>query len=83
MPFRITATTWAPCYRIIPSRFPPVGLFDKVTDPADLEAVFLIEAMTRRLIATRTTWVLLSTEPASDRNAGGAPEAVWRQMPHP
>src|SRR3546814_17833891 len=42
----VTATSWAPCYRIIPSRFPPVGLFDKVADPADLEAVFQIEAMT-------------------------------------
>lgn len=37
---------WRPCYRIVPSRFPPVGLFDAVADPADLEAVFQIEAMT-------------------------------------
>jgi hypothetical protein len=37
---------WAPCYRIIASRFPPIDLFEAVADPADLEAVFLIEAMT-------------------------------------
>lgn len=37
---------WKPCYRIIPSRFPPISLFEKVADPADLEAVFMIEAMT-------------------------------------
>lgn len=37
---------WRPCYRIVPSRFPPVELFDAVADPADLEAVFQIEAMT-------------------------------------
>lgn len=41
-----TQIAWRPCFRIIPSRFPPVGLFDAVADPADLEAVFQIEAMT-------------------------------------
>lgn len=39
-------TSWAPCFRIIPSRFPPVQLFERVTDPADLEAVFQLESMT-------------------------------------
>lgn len=42
----IEPVQWMPCYRIIPSRFPPISLFEKVADPADLEAVFAIEAMT-------------------------------------
>ncbi len=37
--------TWRPSYRLIPSRFPVVGLFDAVADPADLDAVFAIEAL--------------------------------------
>lgn len=37
---------WRPCFRIVPSRFPPINLFEAVADPADLEAVFQIEAMT-------------------------------------
>jgi len=37
---------WSHAYRIVPSRFPPVGVFDRVADPADLDAVFAIEAMT-------------------------------------
>lgn len=37
---------WRPCYRIIPSRFPPIDLFERVADPADLEAVIAIESMT-------------------------------------
>lgn len=37
---------WQPCYRIVPSRFPPIGLFEDVADPADFEAVYEIEAMT-------------------------------------
>ncbi len=38
--------TWAPSYRLIPSRFPPVSVFDRVADPADLDAVFAVENLT-------------------------------------
>jgi hypothetical protein len=37
---------WIHAYRIVPSRFPPVGVFDRIADPRDLDAVFAIEAMT-------------------------------------
>ena len=37
---------WKPCRRIVPSRFPPIQLFERVTDPADLEAIFELESMT-------------------------------------
>jgi hypothetical protein len=37
---------WSHAYRIVPSRFPPTGLFDRIADPADMDAVFAIEAMT-------------------------------------
>src|SRR5690606_7738687 len=37
---------WKPCWRIIPSRFPPIQLFERVTDPDDLEAIFELEALT-------------------------------------
>ena len=37
---------WRPCWRIIPSRFPPIDLFQRVTAPDDLEAVFALDAMT-------------------------------------
>ncbi|GGY30851.1 hypothetical protein GCM10008098_25600 [Rhodanobacter panaciterrae] len=37
---------WTHAYRIVPSRFPPVGVYDRIADPADLEAVFAIEALT-------------------------------------
>lgn len=42
----VSPVRWQPCYRIIPSRFPPIELFEQVTDPVDLDAVFAIEAMT-------------------------------------
>ncbi|WP_049623445.1 RES family NAD+ phosphorylase [Frateuria defendens] len=37
---------WTQAYRIVPSRFPPVGVFDRIADPADLDAVFALEALT-------------------------------------
>jgi hypothetical protein len=36
---------WPSSCRLVPSRYPPVGLFDSVADPADLEVVFAIEAI--------------------------------------
>jgi hypothetical protein len=37
---------WSHAYRIVPSRFPTVGVFDRIVDPMDMEAVFAIEALT-------------------------------------
>ena len=49
-----TQVRWQPCYRIVASRFPPISLFEDVADPADLEAVYAIEAMTNTGFATRS-----------------------------
>ena len=49
-----TATVPAPTWRLIPSRFPPVGMFDSVTTADDLEAVMELEGWTNdRLVAER------------------------------
>ncbi|WP_445145394.1 RES family NAD+ phosphorylase [Dyella sp. Tek66A03] len=37
---------WNQAYRIVPSRFPPVGVFDRIAEPGDLDALYAIEAMT-------------------------------------
>ncbi len=43
-----------PAHRLIPSRFPPIGLFDTVSTPADLEAVMELAGWTNdRLVAER------------------------------
>lgn len=42
----VRAIRWDRAYRIVPSRFPPVGVFDRIADPADLEALFALEALT-------------------------------------
>jgi hypothetical protein len=43
-----------PAHRLIPSQFPPIGLFDTVVTPADLEAVMELVSWTNdRLVAER------------------------------
>jgi len=43
---RIARVTWEPSYRLVPSRFPPIQLFERVADTADLDAVMAIESLT-------------------------------------
>lgn len=37
---------WRACYRAIPSRFPPIDLFERVADPDELDAVIALESLT-------------------------------------
>ena len=43
---KVSRVAWKPSYRLVPSRFPPIQLFERVADPADLEAVIAIESLT-------------------------------------
>ena len=43
---RLRLVAWHPSHRLVPSRFPPVGLFDRVARPEDLDAVYALEALT-------------------------------------
>lgn len=53
-----------PAYRLVPSQYPPIGAFDHVSSPADLQAVMELEGWTNdRLVQVRlnrlprTQWV--------------------------
>ena len=46
MTLGVSRIDWRPCWRILPSRFPPVPLFERVAKPADLDAVLEAEALT-------------------------------------
>lgn len=43
---------WSPAYRVIPTRFPAVNLFDRVASPQDFEALYALEAMTNDRLRT-------------------------------
>lgn len=71
---------WRPCYRIIPSRFPPTTLFEEVADPADLEAVYAVEAMTNDRL--REEIGELSLVPAEDRVSGPGSSPIMAAFTH-
>ena len=80
MDIPLTQVRWQPCYRIIPSRFPTIALFEAVADPADLEAVFQIEAMTNdRLRAQAGNLALV---PPEDRISGPGTSAIMAAFTH-
>ena len=50
----MTTSAPQPTYRLIPSRFPPIGLFDTVATAADLPAVMELVGWTNdRLVVER------------------------------
>lgn len=62
----IARIAWRGANRLIPSRYPTVGVFDRVASPDDLEAIFELEGWTNDRISTelgalhvvpRTEWV--------------------------
>src|SRR5690606_13980174 len=61
-----------PTFRLIPSRFPPIGLFDTVTTAADMDAVMELVGWTNdRLVADRVARL-----PASERVYGRANSSI-------
>lgn len=71
---------WQPCYRIVPSRFPPIALFERVADPADLEAVYQIEALTNDRLREQAGELALV--PPEDRVAGPGTTPVMAAFTH-
>ncbi len=71
---------WQPCYRIVASRFPPISLFEQVADPADLEAVYAIEAMTNERLRDEVGDIALV--PPEDRVSGPGTSAIMAAFTH-
>jgi hypothetical protein len=71
---------WHPCFRIVPSRFPPVALFDQVADPQDLEAVYQIEAMTNARLRDEVGDIALV--PPEDRVSGPGSTPIMAAFTH-
>jgi hypothetical protein len=76
----LATVAWRPCYRIVPSRFPPIALFERVAQAADLEAVYQIEAMTNdRLREQAGDLALVAPE---DRVSGPGTTPVMAAFTH-
>ena len=48
----VNSLDWHPAFRIIPSIYPPIGIYDDVADPRDLAAVVALESATNPRILT-------------------------------
>ena len=65
---------------MISSRFPPVGAYDRVAHPADLEAIFAVENLTNPRL--RQEAGELSLVPAEDRLSGEASTPIMAAFTH-
>lgn len=71
---------WARYHRIIPSRFPPVSVYEDTLDPADLEEAFWIESLTNDRLREQAGD--LSRVPAEDRITGAGSTFVMAAFTH-
>lgn len=79
-PVALTETTWKPSYRLIASRYPTVGLYDDIADPADLEVVFAIEALTNPRL--RNELGQLQLVPPEERISGAGSTPIMAAFTH-
>jgi hypothetical protein len=52
--WRSAPLAWSPAYRVIPTRFPAVNLFDRVASAEDFEALYALEALTNDRLRNET-----------------------------
>lgn len=81
MTIPITTEGWDKCHRIISSRFPPVGVFDDVACPEDLEAVYWVEGITNPRI--REEMGALHRIPPAERLSGPGTTPIMAAFTHP
>ncbi len=71
---------WKPCWRIIPSRFPPIQLFDRVTKPDDLETIFELDVLTNPRLRNEVGDIELV--PPRDRISGPGTSVIMAAFTH-
>ncbi|MET0504817.1 MAG: RES family NAD+ phosphorylase [Luteibacter sp.] len=71
---------WTQAYRIVPSRFPPVGLFDRIADPKDIDAVMAVESLTNPRL--REEMGALSMVPPERRVSGQGTTPIMAAFTH-
>lgn len=76
----LSPVRWRPCYRIIPSRFPPIQLFEDVADPNDLDTIFRVESFTNDRL--RDEVGELALVPPEDRLSGPGTSYIMGAFTH-
>ena len=76
----VSALLWERACRIIPSRFPWVGIFDQVSSPADLPVILELEAATNPRVLDEAG--ILSMVRTRDRIAGEGTTPIMAAFTH-
>jgi len=76
----VSTVHWEPSWRLVPSRFPPVGLFDRVARTKDLEAVFAIESLTNARLRNEVGDIRLV--PENERQSGPGTTPIMASFTH-
>ena len=71
---------WNPAWRVIPSRFPSVGLFERVANPEDFDALYALEAMTNDRVRDEVGEI--SLVPAEERLFGPGSTCIMAAFTH-
>jgi hypothetical protein len=77
---RRVAVDWPGAWRLVPSRFPPQGVFDRIADPADLDALYAVEALTNDRL--REELGQLQLVPRERRVSGPGTQPVMAAFTH-
>jgi len=76
----VSTIHWDPSWRLVPSLFPPVSLFDRVTKASDLEAIFAIESLTNARL--RDEVGELQLVPENERQSGPGTTPIMASFTH-
>lgn len=77
---RLARVDWPEAWRLVPSRFPPQGVFDRIARPEDLEALYALESMTNPRL--REELGELSLVPKARRVSGPGTQPVMAAFTH-
>lgn len=76
----ISTVRWDRTYRLIPSRYPPIDLFERIADPADWELIAHIEGLTNDRLREEVGDI--SMVPVSERLTGPGASAIMVAFTH-
>lgn len=71
---------WQPCFRVIPSRYPTIHLFERIADPAEWEALYWIESLTNPRLREEAGDINLV--PREDRVSGPGASVIMAPFTH-
>jgi hypothetical protein len=76
----ISRVAWQPGYRIIPSRFPPINLFERVAPAEDWDAIIEVESLTNPRLREEAGDV--SLVPVDERISGPGTSIIMAAFTH-